>query len=350
MAEKEAVVEVDDENTITVDVSDMPDLAGVDEKKPDKAVPAGAAKPDKAAPPAEVALNEAIRKAEEARQTAERQVAEERRLRAAADRTAAERAEEARQAREEAQGHEITIISNGIEAAKSKLAAAKADFQRYLEQGEYDKATNAQVELSQATSELVTLNDAKVRAENSPKRPTTEGAVRSSGGFEEYVNRFSPKSAAWVRLHPDFAPSEAGGDSRKNAKMVSAHWEALGDGIEPESQEYFRLIEEKLGLRAPAAAAATASVADPVSAAAAVQAAADPAPKARKAAPVAAPVSRDAPASPGARLTRSVTLSPEQREAAKMSFPHLAEKDAYSNYARNLLQLESEGKMGRLTH
>jgi hypothetical protein len=35
---------------------------------------------------------------------------------------------------------------------------------------------------------------------------------------------------------------------------------------------------------------------------------------------------------------------------AKVSFPHLPEQQAYGQYARNLIELEAEGKLGRLTH
>ena len=35
---------------------------------------------------------------------------------------------------------------------------------------------------------------------------------------------------------------------------------------------------------------------------------------------------------------------------AKVSFPHLPEAQAYGQYARNLIELEAEGKIGRLTH
>jgi hypothetical protein len=33
-----------------------------------------------------------------------------------------------------------------------------------------------------------------------------------------------------------------------------------------------------------------------------------------------------------------------------MAFPHLPESQAYGQYARNLVELEAEGKIGRLTH
>ncbi len=353
MAEKDAAIELEEDDAITVDVTDMPDLAEAEEKekKPEKAPPLVQAQPPRktsAPAAADVALNEPIRNAEAARAAAEKVAENERRQREAAEREAARRADELKAVREEAQGHELTIITNGIESAKSRQANATAEWERAMEAGEYNKAAKAQQEMAQASAEMVQLADAKARVESAPKRATTEGAVTTSG-FEGWVSNFTPKSAAWLRQHPEFAPPEFGGDHEKNATMVAAHWKAQAKRIAPESQEYFDLIEQEFGLRAPAVSTAG----GPVSAAATVTEAGSgdaPAPRARKAAPVAAPVSRDAPAVAGARLTRSVVLSGEQREAAKMSFPHLSEKEALALYARNLLQLESEGKIGRTTH
>jgi hypothetical protein len=40
----------------------------------------------------------------------------------------------------------------------------------------------------------------------------------------------------------------------------------------------------------------------------------------------------------------------DQQEMAKASWPHLPPQEAFGLYARNLLELEAEGKMGRTTH
>ena len=47
---------------------------------------------------------------------------------------------------------------------------------------------------------------------------------------------------------------------------------------------------------------------------------------------------------------QQVTLSKEQQEAARLSFPHLETKQAYTQYALNLIELTNEGKMNRTTH
>ena len=115
--------------------------------------------------------------------------------------------------------------------------------------------------------------------------------------------------------------------------MMLGHETASHGGIPLESDDYFRTIEEKVGIRTPVSAAAEITPA-------VVETAPKPKPKPAPS----APVNRDVPAASGARTTRSVTLNKDQREAAKLSFPHLTEKEAFGIYARNLLELEAEGK------
>jgi hypothetical protein len=62
----------------------------------------------------------------------------------------------------------------------------------------------------------------------------------------------------------------------------------------------------------------------------------------------------------GRPTQRTVNLSKEQMEVARFSYPHLEKKDAaddrtrwqqaYTAYARSLVELEADNKIGRLTH
>jgi hypothetical protein len=125
--------------------------------------------------------------------------------------------------------------------------------------------------------------------------------------------------------------------------MMEGHFAALKLRIPEGTDDYFRVIEEHTGHRAPVSAAAAITPAGETEVAAPA-----PKPKPRVAQP-SAPVSRDPP-SGGPRTTRSVTLNKDQQDAAKMSFPHKTPQEAFALYARNLIELEAEGKMGRLTH
>jgi hypothetical protein len=344
MSDKDAEIEVDDDGEVTVDVTDNPDLAEETPKPEPKLQVQVTQKPDKSAvDDAAAALTAATKTAETeraARVAAEQTAQNERSARLAAEEARRAQEEEAASLRERADNSELTAVTSGIEAAKQQQEAAQREFERAMEAGEFPKASAAQVALSKSAAQIDRLEAEKVRLELAPKRPVTEGRVEAPGNsFDKYVAGFTPRSQAWLRSHPECAVPQVGGDPVKNASMMEGHYAAIRAGYTLESDDYFRTIEEKLGLRTPVSAAAevTPAVVEP-----------KPTPKPR--AQPSAPVNRDVPAASGNRTTRSVTLNKDQREAAKLSFPHLTDKEAFGQYARNLLELEAEGKLGRVTH
>ena len=343
MAEIDEDIEVLDDGEVVVDVSGLPDIAGEPEPKPVVAAP----KPRTAAvDEAAAALTAATRsvETERAARLAAEQTAQSERNRANAAEAARQQQEtEAEALRERADNSELTAVTSSIETAKQQQEAAQREFERAMEAGEFPKASAAQVQLSRAAAQIDRLEADKVRLESAPKRPTTEGRVEAPAAgdpVEKFLAGFTPKSQAWLRSHRDHLPPALGGDPVKNASMMLGHEKAKRDGIQLESDDYFRVIEETAGIRTPVSAAAAITLAEE----------ATPAAKPKPRAQPSAPVNRDVPAANGARTTRTVTLNKDQREAAKMSFPHLTDKEAYGIYAKNLLELESEGKIGRVTH
>jgi hypothetical protein len=352
----DATIEVPEDGMVTIDVTDNPDLVAEAEVAPKKEKLTLKPKADPVVDEASAALSKAVKDAEDARRTAaaaEATAMAERRAREDAQRLAAQHEQAAQGYREQAEDQQLTIISGGIETAKREIDSYQNELERAMEAGEFAKASAAQVKLSKAAAALDRLEDAKISFERKAAAPqTTEGRVEApvTNQFEQYVSGFAPVAQAWLRAHPDCVPATVGGNHIKNSKMMTGHYAALADGLQEGSEAYFHKLEETIGDRAA-----------PVSAAAAVtsagaetevvsppprQAAAKP----RQAQP-SAPVSRDPPAADGSpRSTRSVTLTKDQQDAAKMSFPHLNPQQAFAQYARNLIELEAEGKMGRLTH
>ena len=352
-----ATVEVEEEGIVTVDVTDQPELAGAEEAEPVEVVepepkPAKEKAPKvvkpNAAEEAAAALTQAVKTADEGRKAAEATAMAERRAREEAQRLAEQRGQEAAGYREQAENRELAIIESGIESSTREIASHQSEWERAQEAGEFAKASAAQVKLAKAAAALDRLENAKATFETNAKRaPTTEGAVTAQpqlSPFEQYVSGFTPPAQAWLRAHPECVPAQWGGDQTKNAKMMAGHYDAVAKGQQMNSPEYFQTIEEHAGYRTPVSAAAAVV---PAGEAEVVPAA--PKPKPRVAQP-SAPVSREPPTNGGLRTTRSVTLNKDQQDAAKMSFPHKTPQEAFALYARNLIELEAEGKMGRLTH
>ena len=350
MADNDSTVQVEEEGVVTVDVTDNPELAG-DEGTTTEATPEKVAKTPKeksavktaAADEASAVLTNALKAAEETA-LAERRRADE------AQRLAAQKDNEAKSYREVAESHELTILNTGIENAKRELQSAKAEWKNAQEAGEFDKAADAQEKLAMAAADLRRMETDKANYEAGAARKTqTEGRVEPQNtqlsAFETYVSGFAPQAQAWLRAHPECVPATVGGNAVKNSEMMSGHYAALAKNLQQGTPEYFKVIEEHTGYRAPVSGAAKT-----VEAGATDDETPQPTPKPKpRMAQPSAPVSRDPP-NGQQRTTRSVTLTKDQQDAAKMSFPHKPPQEAFALYARNLLELEAEGKTGRLTH
>lgn len=364
MAKEKDDIEIDleDDATVTVDLPEGVDAADegeqeekpVKDKKPAPRVrlqdPVDEEEDDtgvNAVAEATKALEEAQRKTQAAEATA---VAE-RQRREAAERLAQQRAREADAARAEAESSQLTLIDKGIESAQGEVEAYKSQLTNAYETGDFKLVADIQTKLSKATATLDRLEATKeeVAAGKRPQaQETTEGRVEAPAtgtAFEQYLTQFSPEAQSWLRQHPECAPSQFGGSPQANAKMMAGHYAAMAQNITPNTVDYFRVIEEHTGHRTPVSAAADVKKAEDEGTA--------PTVKAPKKAQVAAPPSREPLAASGRQTRsnpRSVTLSKEQQEMAKVSFPNMTDKEAFAQYAKNLLELEAEGKMGRLTH
>ena len=108
----------------------------------------------------------------------------------------------------------------------------------------------------------------------------------------------------WCRKHPEFVT-----DPGLNAKAQAAHYDAIAEGAEEFSPEYFDKVERKLGLRG----------------------------------------GRDRDRA-RERQRREPALSAREREAAKISFPDEWREDpkkALAEYFKNRAALKREGRLDR---
>lgn len=363
----EAEVVLDDEATVTLDLSDDPELAAAAAEKEEEE--GKAEEPKKINQPRiplrerreaeRTAAEEATKALQEAKEKAERDAAaalstaaQERARREAAERQAAQSRQEAEEARSTAEQTQITLLDKGIESAESEVEAYEGQLASAYESGDFKLVAQLQTKLSKATATLDRLQADKEKLASAPKtRETTEGRVDApaqQSAFEQYVSRFAPEAQAWLRSHPECVPAEVGGSHQANAKMMAGHYAAMAQNLTPNSAEYFRVIEEHTGHRQPTSKAADLKPAgDDEGEQPARQQQRQP----QRQAQPSAPPSREPPSGNGGRSTqRTVTLSKEQQEMAKLSFPNMKPQEAFAQYARNMLELEAEGKLGRTTH
>lgn len=370
MAKKdEAEVIVDDEATVTIDVSDAPELAEVEKEQEGQEEQQQAAaepkverkrlkEPEKEEEDDEAskALAEAqALAAEEARkrQAAEARAAQEAQLRQAAERTAADSVKDADDARADRDQTQLALLESGIDSAQREVQAFESQLASAYEAGDFKAVASIQTKLSTAAAKVDRLTASKEaftnQAETRKAAPTTEGRVvqQPSNQVESYLAQMAPAAQAWLREHPECMPSQLGGDATANSKMMAGHYAAQAQNIVPNTPDYFRIIEEHTGHRKAMSAASTTKAADQE------DEAERPAPKTAKQPKVqpSAPPSREpltARGQPSGKV--SVTLSKDEQEMAKLSFPTLPLNQAYAAYARNKIELQAEGKLGRTTH
>lgn len=226
------------------------------------------------------------------------------------------------------------VVVSGIENMKQTIEQAKRAFAEATAAGDYSGAAEANDTIAWANAHIKDLYEGKSRIESHLQ--TTEGRVADAPANTQYapmpepplpevsfeqqfnsmLSKLPPKSAAWLRDHPQAAVDMN--------KLSAAHNAAtLLKGIPVESQEYFSFIESELGLggnkqsnRKPAMASA------PVSSA-----------------------GYSAGRSSGYSGGSTMTLSAAEVEQALLIDPDLPREKAIEQYARNKAALIREGKM-----
>jgi hypothetical protein len=266
----------------------------------------------------EEALEEAkIVKPEDGIADLQRQLDAERARREAAERMQREAEERERSARIDKDESEIHLVTNAIQTLNRDKEILRANYAQALRAGEFERAASINDEINEAATQLQQLTNGLEAMKAKPK--VQPMPPQSADPVEAFAARLTPRSADWVRAHPEFVK-----DSRLNRKMIAAHELAVADGHAPDTDGYFSAIEQTLNVGRRAASAvdeeASSSAAKVVSR--------------RDAAPAAAPVSRG-----GSNRTNVVRLTAAEREMADM----MGMK--HDDYAKNKIALQKEGKL-----
>jgi hypothetical protein len=244
------------------------------------------------------------------------QLDRERKARAEAEKRANEANQTAYQYQNEAQDTNLHLVTNAIETVNQTNFILKSNYRDAMLQNDFDTAADIQAEMSSNAARLLQLEQGKQALETTPRYEAP--APYTADPVEALASQLSPRSADWVRSHPEFAT-----DNRLYTKMLAAHQLAVSDGISPDTDDYFDSIETTLRVRQRNDGYdASETVGKPIQ---------------RRSAPPAAPVSRSGTGD-GSRPNR-VTLSHEEREMAGMMGMTPEE------YGKNKLALKKEGKL-----
>jgi chromosome segregation ATPase len=260
----------------------------------------------------EVSLEEGI-------QELKKKLEAEQNARAEAEKRAQEMQQQAHRAQTEVQDSNLQLIHSAMEAVKRNADALKQHYAAALQAGAFDKAAEIQEQMGINSAKLLQLENGRAALEDKLKN-----APQTLDPVEQVASQLSPRSAQWVRNHPQCIT-----DKRLYQKMVGAHNIAVADGFIPDTDDYFEFIEQQIGFKKPPARETEVQVDEPMSAASA--------PAQRRNAPPAAPSSRAASGTSGSKNV--VRLSADEREVAQIMGMTPEE------YAKNKLALKREGKL-----
>lgn len=320
-AEEIAAVPIDKPVTIQVPDSTSPETPP--EKpivEPEKPQPVVEPQPE----PDEVEVNplqqqlDALTQAQELEKTRQRQRDQQRDQQHAAD-----------LARERARGDqaEYDSYANALMAVQSEADRAQGDLVTAISAGDPAAQAEAQRRLAKSEARIAQLEDAKGAIESRREEAKTRPAPAESAQSRiDAIQGLTSRQRDWLSQHPELVT-----DTNENARVGVYHGDAVKAGHRVDSDAYYQFLEERLGFRRPAPPVRQESELEPER---------EPT-TARRSPPMSAPVSRDAPnLSTGRARPREITLSPEQRDAARIS----GVDDL--TYAKGVLELERRKKLG----
>lgn len=173
---------------------------------------------------------------------------------AAARREAEAGKSEATRFRSEAERAQFHGIERAIEGADAKLAQLKTDLATAYATSDFAKIADLQIEVSRIAARKTAMEDGrdalKARLDAAAKQPAPQ---QQAGGdpVEAVARTLSPRSAAWVRAHPEAVRNKASFDKLS----AIAQYATNVRGLEAESDAFFQYIEQEMGYRQQTSAA-----------------------------------------------------------------------------------------------
>lgn len=241
----------------------------------------------------------------------------EKKARQEAEQAAKQAAQHVQRANTEVEENQVHLVTSAIDTIKREQEFLKNTIKEAMAAGDFDRTMELQEIYQLNINKLVRLEDGLQDMKSNP-RPQQQQAITPKSVVDDLISRVTPKSAKWLDKNRSHLK-----DTKALRIMERAHGDALDTGIAPESKEYFRFIENRLGIQKKEKAEKQAknqevynnnyqeSYSEPVMSEASV------AKQTRMTAPAAAPVSRSGPnLGPNQRV---VTLTPDQAEAARIS-------------------------------
>ena len=172
-----------------------------------------------------------------------KKLGKEKEARQAAEAQARKSAEYARNATIDAQESRIHLVGGAIETMKRDDEILTAHLKNAMEIGDFDRAAEIQKTLAVNAHKMIELERGYQDLRNAPPPPPVQQAPPGEMTVDDIIQKVTPRSAEWLRENKRHLP-----DSRSIRIMARAHEDAIDHGMVPESDQYFRFVENRLGI------------------------------------------------------------------------------------------------------
>jgi hypothetical protein len=242
---------------------------------------------------------------EEALKKLQKKLDKERKQREEAEARARELEARASQASNDVLDSNLHLVGSAIETVRRDQELLKSQLKEANLVGDYDAVTNIQEQMTLNLTKLSELERGYQELQKQPRiqvQPVQPPKNPGEITVDDLIDQVTPRSQEWLKRNREHLP-----DSRSIRIMARAHEDAIDYGMVPESDAYFRFVENRLGIGDGRSAP---EVEDAMSGAAKVT-------KNRQS-PPSAPVSRNPVGSDGNR-PGVIRLTAAEVEAAKIS-------------------------------
>ena len=138
----------------------------------------------------------------------------------------------------------IHLVASAIDSVKRDQDLLKAHLRDAMAVGDFDRAATIQSSMTANFNKLNQLESGFEEMKNAPKPlPPAPPKLTGKDLVDDLIGRVTPKSADWLRQNKKHLP-----DDRAIRVMARAHEDAVDYGMTPESEEYFRFVENRLGI------------------------------------------------------------------------------------------------------
>lgn len=224
--------DTDTNEVVNIDLGDAPEIGKIEAAPSDVEIVESPA--EKKTP----------RSVENALEKLNKKLEEERQARFAAENRAMAAEQKVHAAYGEVSDTNIHLVASAIDSVRRDQEILKAHLRDAMAVGDFDKAADFQAAMTANFNKLNQLETGFEEMKNAP-RPAAPPPPQPSGDnlVDDLIGRVTPRSAEWLRQNKSHLP-----DARAIRIMARAHEDAVDYGMAPESDEYFRFVEDRLGI------------------------------------------------------------------------------------------------------